>query len=199
MAMTARRLWASARWRPRRAMCSSGNFTRPMGRCMEGWAAAKTCATGARRRWQPWCRRRRSGGPAQRGGSYFLCPASACGGGSHTSIHRHVAVWAVASGDECVLYGGGGIGWPARSARPGHGARGTWRPGSGRGGRRDAREVHSAPSGGPKPASACGTAAHGRPAWRPRRDVVHVSARSGAGSASPISLRPVQLQISLNF
>jgi hypothetical protein len=134
-----------------------------------------------------------------KGGSYLLWPASACGGGSRTSIHRHGEVWAVASSDECVLYGGDGIGWPTRSTQPGHGARGTWRPGSGRGGWRDAREVHKARSGGPKPASACGTEAHGRPAWRPHRDVVRVGARSGAGSASPISLRPVQLQISLNF
>jgi hypothetical protein len=119
---------------------------------------------------------------SRKGGSYLLWPSSACGGGSRTSIHRHVAVWAVASGDECVLYGGDVIGWPAWSARPSHGACSTWRLGSGRGG-----------------AVRCGTAAHGWPAWRPRRDVVHVGARSGAGSAGPISLRPVQLQISLNF
>jgi hypothetical protein len=118
-------------------------------------------------------------------GSYLLQLASACDGGSRTSIHRHVAVWAVASGDECVLYGDDGIGWPAWSAWPCHGTHGTWRPGSGRGRRCDTREVHSARSGGPKPASACGTTAHGWPAWCPCHDVVHVGARSSAGSTGP--------------
>jgi hypothetical protein len=107
-----------------------------------------------------------------------------------------VAAWVACTGGVAAEYGGDDIG---RSARPGHGVRDTWRPGSGRGRRCDAREVHSAWSGGPKPAAACGTAAHGRPAWRLRRDVVRVGTRSGAGSAGPISLRPVQLQISLNF
>jgi hypothetical protein len=48
-------------------------------------------------------------------------------------------------------------------------------------------------TGRPKPDSACGTAANGRPAWRPRRDAVRVGARSGAGSNGPIPLRLVQL------
>jgi hypothetical protein len=43
-----------ARWRPRRAMCGSGSFTGPLGRCLDGWAARKTSGAGARRRWQPW-------------------------------------------------------------------------------------------------------------------------------------------------
>jgi hypothetical protein len=45
---------ASARWRPRRAMCGSGSFTRPWGRCLDGWAAGKTSGTGARRDGRLW-------------------------------------------------------------------------------------------------------------------------------------------------
>jgi hypothetical protein len=45
---------ASARWRPRRAMCGSRSFTRPWGRCLDGRTAGKTSGMGARRDGRLW-------------------------------------------------------------------------------------------------------------------------------------------------
>jgi hypothetical protein len=45
---------ASVRWRPRRAMCGSGSFTRPWGRCLDGWAAGKTSGMGAQHDGRLW-------------------------------------------------------------------------------------------------------------------------------------------------
>jgi hypothetical protein len=156
MAMAARRLWASARWRPRRAMCSSRNFTRLRGRCLEGWAAGKTSATGARRRWQPWCRRRRSSGPAQRAVPTFygrLVLAEAVRARQSTGTSRY-GRWPPSTSASCTATTalGGRCGW--RSLAMARVARGAQEVGEG------------------------GDATHGRSTWhgpagqsRPRRAV----------------------------
>jgi hypothetical protein len=85
------------------------------------------------------------------------------------------------------------------AARPVHGRRvapGDWGREAVR--RKWGRGPRHAGTGGPKPASACSTAAHVRPAWPPRRDTVRAGARSRAGSTGPIPLRPVQRRISPN-
>jgi hypothetical protein len=67
----------------------------------------------------------------------YARPASSCafiGTRALEKEPRPSTVWAAAPGDVCGTYGGDDIGRPARSALPGHGARGTWRSGSGRGG-----------------------------------------------------------------
>jgi hypothetical protein len=94
-------------------------------------------------------------------------------------------------------HGPGGAVGAARPVRARRVAPGEWGTEAVR--RKWGRGPRRAGTGGAKPASACGTAAHGRPAWRPRRDAVHVIARSGVESTGPIPLRHVQLRISPNF